>query len=142
MYTYKQDELQNYCCLFITIIDKRNICKWKSTEKKPTNFLILLADDLGYGDLSAYGHPTSETDNLDRLASEGMKFTQFYSASPVCSPSRAAVVTGRLPARNGVYCKNNTEPCTDPTRSDCCNGVFVPGFPGGLPKSEVLLHVH
>ena len=106
-------------------------------KKKPTNFLILLADDLGYGDLSAYGHPTSETDNLDRLASEGMKFTQFYSASPVCSPSRAAVVTGRLPARNGVYCKNNTEPCTDPTQSDCCNGVFVPGFPGGLPKSEV-----
>jgi arylsulfatase A len=102
-----------------------------------TNFLILLADDLGYGDLSIYGHPTSETGNLDRLASEGMKFTQFYSASPVCSPSRAAIVTGRLPARNGVYCKNGTKPCIDHTRSDCCNGVFVPGFPGGLPKTEV-----
>ena len=101
------------------------------------NFLVFLSDDLGFGDLGSYGHPTSLTPNIDRLATDGMRFTQFYSASPVCSPSRAAVVTGRLPARNGVYCANGTEACADPKDSGCCNGVFLPGMPGGLPKSEV-----
>jgi|EP00505_MAST-04D_sp_SCG-Rhode-Island_P003092 arylsulfatase A len=107
------------------------------SEKNDQNFLIILADDLGYGDLSCYGHPTSITPNLDQLANEGMRFTQFYSASPVCSPSRSSIVTGRLPARNGVYCANSTKPCANPTDKGCCNGVFLPGMPGGLPQSEV-----
>ena len=59
------------------------------------NIALLFADDLGYGDLGAYGHPTSNTPNLDKLAEEGLVLTQFYSASPVCSPSRAALLTGR-----------------------------------------------
>ena len=58
---------------------------------------------VGYGDLSVYGHPTSSTPNLDKMASEGLLFTQFYSASPVCSPSRASLLTGRYPPRNGVW---------------------------------------
>ena len=50
-----------------------------------------------------YGHPTSTSPNLDKMASEGLLFTQFYSASPVCSPSRAALLTGRYQTRSGVY---------------------------------------
>ena len=60
------------------------------------NLVILLADDLGYGDLGCYGHPTIRTPNLDRMATEGVKFTQYY-AWCYCTPSRAALLTGRLP---------------------------------------------
>ena len=54
------------------------------------NIVVIYADDLGYGDLSCYGHPTIRTPNLDRMAAEGMRFTDFYSAGEVCTPSRAA----------------------------------------------------
>jgi len=66
------------------------------------NIVIILADDLGYGDLGCYGHPTIRTPNLDRMAAEGMRFTDFYVAACVCTPSRAALLTGRLPIRNGM----------------------------------------
>ena len=64
---------------------------------------MCLLHQLGYGDLSFYGHPTSTTPNLDKMASEGLVFTQFYTASPVCSPSRAALLTGRYQTRSGIY---------------------------------------
>lgn len=54
----------------------------------PPNFVLLFADDLGFGDLGSYGHPSSLTPNLDRLGAEGLRFTDFYCSSPVCSPSR------------------------------------------------------
>ena len=69
----------------------------------PPNVLLILCDDLGYGDLSCYGHPVIETPNLDRLAASGVRFTQFYAAAPVCSSSRAGLLTGRAPGRAGVY---------------------------------------
>jgi arylsulfatase A len=67
----------------------------------PPNIILIYADDLGYGDLGCYGS-SNETPNLDRMAREGARFTQFYSANPVCSPSRAALLTGRYPTRVGV----------------------------------------
>lgn len=70
--------------------------------KKP-NFVIIFCDDLGYGDLSCYGNPTISTPNIDNMACEGMKFTQFYVGAAVSTPSRAALMTGRLPVRNGLY---------------------------------------
>jgi arylsulfatase A len=67
------------------------------------NFLIMLADDLGYGDLQCYGHPRIQTPHLNKFATEGTRFTQCYSACSVCSPSRSAILTGRTPYRNGVF---------------------------------------
>lgn len=67
------------------------------------NIVVFLADDLGYGDLGSYGNPIIRTPNLDRLASEGMRFTDFHSAGTVCSPSRASLLTGRHPFRVGFY---------------------------------------
>lgn len=69
----------------------------------PTNVVLMLADDLGYGDLSCYGSPETNTPNLDKLAADGIRFTDFYAACAVCSPSRAATMTGRFSVRAGVY---------------------------------------
>ena len=71
-------------------------------ETRP-NFVVIIADDLGWGDISAHGHPHIRTPNIDRLAAEGVRFTSCYSAAPVCSPSRVGLLTGRNPNRAGVY---------------------------------------
>lgn len=68
----------------------------------PPNVLIIYVDDLGFGDLGSFGHHTLETPNLDKLASEGMRLTAYYAPSPLCSPSRAALLTGRTPFRTGI----------------------------------------
>jgi arylsulfatase len=70
-------------------------------QPNPPNIVFIYADDLGYGDLGVYGSKI-RTPNLDRMAAEGVRFTQFYSANPVCSPARAALLTGRYPTRVGV----------------------------------------
>jgi arylsulfatase A-like enzyme len=67
------------------------------------NIVVILADDMGWGDSSTYGHKVTRTPSMDKLAAQGMKFTQGYSASGVCSPSRSAILTGRTPYRNGVW---------------------------------------
>jgi arylsulfatase A len=69
----------------------------------PPNVIVFLADDLGYGDLGCYGHPRIKTPHLDAFAKQGLRLTNCYSASAVCSPSRSAILTGRMPHRNGVY---------------------------------------
>jgi len=69
--------------------------------RKP-NFVVLLCDDLGYGDLQCFGHAAIQTPCLDRLATEGMRLTDFYASAPVCSPSRAGLLTGRTPYRLGI----------------------------------------
>ncbi len=73
----------------------------EATDKKP-NFVFILVDDLGWIDTGCYGSKFYETPNIDRLAAEGMRFTDAYAACAVCSPTRAAVMTGRYPARLGV----------------------------------------
>jgi arylsulfatase A len=74
-----------------------------AAQSRRPNVVIILADDLGYGDTACYGHPAIRTPNLDRVAAQGIRFTSFYSASPVCSPSRVGLLTGRNPNRAGVY---------------------------------------
>ena len=73
-----------------------------SQDTRP-NIVVILCDDLGYGDLASYGHPYIKTPNLDNMAVQGIRFTNFYSSAPVCSPSRVGLLTGRSPNRAGVY---------------------------------------
>ena len=91
----------------------------------PPNIVIVFCDDLGWGDLGCFGNPTIRTPHLDRLAREGQKWTQFYVAAPVCTPSRAALMTGRYPIRNGMTSANRV--------------VLFPDSGGGLPGEEVTL---
>jgi arylsulfatase A-like enzyme len=95
-----------------------------AADRKP-NVVVVFCDDLGYGDLGCFGHPTIRTPNLDRMAREGMRLTQFYAAACVCTPSRAALMTGRLPIRSGM--------CSDKRR------VLFPNSGGGMPAKEVTL---
>lgn len=69
--------------------------------KRP-NFVVIVTDDQGIGDLGCYGHPEVRTPHIDRLASSGVRFTQWYANAPVCSASRAAILTGKYPDRAGV----------------------------------------
>ena len=91
------------------------------SETRSPNLIVILADDLGWGDLGCYGSKTISTPRLDRMAREGVRFTDFYVAAPFCSPSRAALLTGRLPVRCGVPY------------------VLFPSEHTGLPPGEVTL---
>ena len=79
------------------------LCLVSATQAAKPNFIVFYADDMGYGDLGCYGHPMSDTPHIDKLATEGMKFASIYTSSPVCSPSRAGLLTGRYQTRSGVY---------------------------------------
>lgn len=87
------------------------------------NIMVIVADDMGYGDLGFTGHPKIKTPHLDALAEGGATFNHFYSPAQVCSPTRAAMLTGRMPHRHGIY-------------------SFIGGSSGSLthlPKSEVTI---
>ncbi|XP_070711745.1 steryl-sulfatase [Pempheris klunzingeri] len=94
-------------------------------ESSQPNFVLIMVDDLGIGDLGCYGNTTLRTPNIDRLAQEGVKLTQHIAAASVCTPSRAAFLTGRYPIRSGVAGKNRPL-------------VFIfNAASGGLPSQEV-----
>ena len=92
-------------------------------QARPPNFIVIFTDDQGYGDLGSYGHPTIRTPHLDRMAAEGQRWTSFYSAASVCTPSRAGLLTGRLPVRSGMTSEGPT-----------ANRVLFPNSLGGLPR--------
>lgn len=74
---------------------------WVKDGEARANLVVIFCDDLGWGDLASFGHPTIKTPRLDQMAAEGARFTQFYSASPACTASRYALLTGRVPKRSG-----------------------------------------
>jgi uncharacterized sulfatase len=92
--------------------------------QRPPNFIVIFADDLGYGDLSSFGATAHRTPNLDRMASEGVRFTDFYVPMPFCGPSRATILTGRYPFRHTLV----DNPSPDAGKNDI-----------GLPPSEVTI---
>ena len=111
--------------LSISMIVSQTPIHGQLNPSNPPNFIIIFADDLGYGDLSSYGNPTIHTPNLDRMALEGQKWTNFYAGASVCTPSRAALLTGRLPVRSGM--------------SSNIHRVLFPDSKNGLPASEITL---
>ncbi|MES1261153.1 MAG: sulfatase-like hydrolase/transferase, partial [Acidobacteriota bacterium] len=98
------------------------------TVRRP-NIVVILTDDHGIGDVGCYGHPEVRTPNLDRLAASGVRFTQWYSNAPICSASRAAILTGKYPDRTGVRGALTSEPSWD-----------VPGLRAGETTLPGLLH--
>lgn len=105
-----------------------------SKESKPWNIVFILADDLGWSDLPAYGGDFAETPNIDRLAASGLRMTQAYSASPVCSPTRASILTGKAPARLGMTTWH--ESAASPPRD---RRLIPPVAEENLPLSEKTL---
>ncbi len=99
-----------------------------ATENKP-NIVLIYVDDLGYGDLGCYGSEKNDTPHVDQLAADGMRFTDYYSASPVCTPSRAALLTGGYPGRVSFDVFNGSRK----------SWVLFPGFAEGLHPNELLL---
>ncbi len=97
---------------------------FSSVTAAQPNIVIIYADDLGYGDLGCYGSPVIRTPNLDRMATEGLRFTDFYSGGEVCTPSRTALLTGRYPLRSGMAGNRR---------------VLFPNSKGGLPPAEITL---
>jgi len=118
---------RRHCLVFgiILISNSNALGQVGNSKMEKPNVIIIFADDLGYGDLSSYGHPTIRTTNLDQMAHEGQKWTNFYVGASVCTPSRAALLTGRLPVRSGM--------------ASSVNRVLFPDSHNGLPQSEVTL---
>ena len=92
-----------------------------TTSDAPPNIILIMADDLGWGDVGLYGADLIETPHMDRIGEEGVQLTSFYAGSNVCTPSRAALLTGRYPIRFGMQ------------------HVIFPGSEDGLPQSEVTI---
>lgn len=93
-----------------------------ASSKDKTNFIIIFCDDLGYGDLGCFGHPSIKTPCLDRIAFEGQKWSSFYVSASVSSPSRSGLMTGRLGVNTGMYGNQRR--------------VLFPNSPKGLPAEE------
>lgn len=98
-----QTQNMNIKIRIVVLLTLITIPRLNAADPAKPNVVVFLADDMGWGDSATYGHELIKTPNLDKLASEGVKFTQCYAACGVCSPSRSAILTGRTPYRNGVY---------------------------------------
>ena len=110
--------------IFVFLIIFKAVFLFSQSNDKP-NFVIIFCDDLGYGDIGVFGSPIIRTPNIDMIANQGQKWTQFYVADPVCTPSRAALMTGRYPIRSGMTSSKR--------------GVLFPDSANGLKHEEVTI---
>ena len=122
-YIVKNLKIWGFCPLLLAVINLQGSAQEISRDHPP-NFIIIFADDPGYGDLGSYGHPTIRTPNLDEMAQEGMRFTQFYVAANISTPGRAGLLIGQLPVRYGLT--GGAE-------------VFFLFSSGGLPNTETTI---
>lgn len=105
-------------------------------DDEKLNVVFILADDLGWSDLSGYGSDLHETPNLDRLAKQGMKFTNAYAAAPICTPSRASIMTGKFPARLHMTTWHENSGVPAPNKKD---KLVPPVTIGNLPLNETTI---
>jgi arylsulfatase A len=103
---------------FLAILFLISYTSVKAQEKRKPNIVFIMADDLGYGELGCYGNSFNETPNLNQLAKDGVRFTQAYAAAPICSPTRASILTGQYPARVGItdFLPAKTDRWLDPAK--------------------------
>jgi uncharacterized sulfatase len=135
----------NHCILFVSLLF--GTVSWAQSPAKastrgatPTgkaatrpNIILILADDLGYGDLSCYGQQQWQTPNIDQLAAQGAKLTHFYTPTPYCAPTRASLLTGRYPVRHGMTANPN------PEKVRASYQTYRGGDEVGIADSELLL---
>lgn len=123
-------------CLLLCLLS----CQQVPSEDAPVqpNIILVLVDDLGWSDLSCQGSPFYKTPNIDRLAAEGVRFTQAYAACAVCSPSRAAIQTGRYPVRHGItdWIRSRFQGGDIPENKENPNGFIDPPKFGRLYTPE------
>ena len=113
--------------LILTVISIADCANVTTKAKTPPNFIVIFIDDMGYGDLGCFGSTKNRTPNIDRMAAEGMTFTDFYVACSVCTPSRAALLTGCYPRRVNMH----------QDEKNLC--VLFPGARKGLNPKEVTI---
>ncbi|HDP34192.1 MAG TPA: hypothetical protein ENN29_03675 [Candidatus Hydrogenedentes bacterium] len=126
------------------------VVQQQARRSRPPNIIVILADDLGYGDVGIHGGGVIQTPHMDALAGEGAHFTSFYAAAPVCSPSRAGLLTGRYPLRSGIVGPLQASQDTFARKATRRAGALmaqlgVVDMPGGgsmvsgLPESEITI---
>ena len=106
----------------------------ETSLRRPPNIIFVLADDLGFAELGCYGNTFNETPHLDQLSREGMRFTQAYAAAPVCSPTRAALLTGLHPARIGIldYLRPDASKALEPSHLTLPEVLLKNGYKTGM----------
>ena len=117
----------NRCCTFLVLAISAWLNPAEAKAAQRPNIVLMYADNLGYGDIGCYGSKRHRTPHIDRLAAEGMRFTDFYVSSGVCTPSRASLLTGCYPRRVNLHV------------SDTGGAVLQPVSPKGLHPDEVTL---
>ena len=112
------------------------LCTSATAAVDRPNILFILVDDLGWRDLACYGHELYETPNIDKLASQSMRFTDSYAACPICGPSRAAILTGKFPSRTG-YVDNFISQLSGTTLERSPDNDLVPHIAHSHPGSVI-----
>lgn len=112
--------------LLVTLLVLSLLNGFAQSNHQSPNVIVIFTDDQGYGDLGCFGHPTIKTPNIDKMAVEGQKWTNFYVAANVCTPSRFGLMTGRLPVRAGMEGPDSRR-------------VLFPDSEGGIPEKELTI---
>ena len=125
--------LTSLCALVLLVLLVAPL-RAEEQKRRPPNVVLIYTDDQGYNDLGCYGSPTIKTPRIDRMAAEGVRFTDFYAAAPVCTPSRAALMTGCYPMRVSMAVAEHA-----PWQKANSNRVWYSGSPYGLNHDEVTI---